>query len=124
MRYEFLCETCGEIHEYFNPIAVGPPTKVLCSQCRTEMHHEIGGNFILKGEWPGKSINKDYAFGQTADGAQTFLDEHDSKKKESKEVLKERRKGKKSFQEYTKRNKPKVERYYSNLKNGIRPKDD
>lgn len=119
--YEFECP-CGEIQEIYNNIQIGPPKEVLCKSCGKKMGQNYTTNVIFKGSWPGKDIarereGKKYQ-GRWEEAEHIATNEH----KEAQEVLKERRKGRKSFTEFKKHNKKKVERYEKRLRKGYRPK--
>lgn len=121
MIYYFLCD-CGNQLETMASIKVGPPKLVMCTKCGQPMYQDFGTgqNFILKGEWPGKTIKNTNI--RERDKDEFFLDETTKAQKEANEILKERRKGKQSFAEFTKHNHKKVERYRENIKQGIKGK--
>ncbi len=116
--YEFSCD-CGEKQEVFASIKEGPPKGIICG-CGLLMYQEFSAEFILKGNWPGKSLKGEYHRDQKTSELVDSLDEYDSAKKESNKVLKERRKGRKNYAEFQRHNRPVVERYRKNLKKGIK----
>jgi predicted nucleic acid-binding Zn ribbon protein len=115
MRYQYHCDNCGFDYEVQESIKVGPPKHVLCSECSNKMHHELGCNFVLKGDFPGKRITRERERTLSNESAEKYLNREDTKQKEANEVLKERRKGSKHFKEWSKHNKDKVKRYCKNL---------
>lgn len=119
MIYSFVCDNCSFEQEVSKSIKEGPPVGELsCPNCDIELRHVLGGNFILIGDWPGKKISA--ASAKAREETDKKLDEADVGKKEANEILKERRKGRKKWREYQKHNKPKVERYKSNMRKGIK----
>lgn len=123
MRYVFICDKCQIDKEIFNPIKVGPPKDVLCNKCGNKMYQDFDGHFVLRGDnWAGKQARRDNNLELSAEKAEKYLASDSDKRKESKEVIENRRKGKEHFKEWSKHNKKKVERYHNNLKDGIRVK--
>ncbi|MHA2032787.1 MAG: hypothetical protein ACW99Q_25735 [Candidatus Kariarchaeaceae archaeon] len=100
-------------------IKVGPPIGELsCPTCEIELRHVIGGNFILKGDWPGKSIKAKEI--KERENTEKMLDEAERGQKEANEVLTERRKGRDHWEGYQRHNKPKVQRVQDNRQKGIK----
>jgi len=126
MNYYFICDNCGHNTEFKKSMKEGPPYNVDCDQCSKQMRHELGGNFILKGNgWPSKDINKSqYLSGQ-------MREENDQKHLEDQrnnrlvdEVLQVRRKGKKAMKQFSTDNPQKIKDYKSALKKGYRAKNN
>ena len=118
MFYYFICDSCGFKHDVQRSIKEGPPIDELsCPNCSNMgLRHVLGGNFILKGNWPGKSIRERNA----RESTEKMIDESDVGQKEANEILTERRKGRKSWKEYQKHNNEKVKRVKKNREKGIR----
>lgn len=58
-RYVYRCQHCGEMFERVKSIK--KPTRARCPACKKYCRSRItgGGGFILRGEWPGKSIRRE-----------------------------------------------------------------
>jgi len=124
MIYYFLCDKCNSELEFSSPISIGPPKNVQCNKCNIDMIHQLGGHFLLYGHgWPGKDLKQnDYISGKQKEKTQEKLKQDKDDQKNSNEVIAERRKGRKSYNDFKKRNTSKVDRYKKAMKRGIKGK--
>lgn len=122
--YEFVCDQCDERTELFAKMSEDVPDNPVCPECGKKMGRDYGEvGVVFKGQgWPGKEISESHRKGKLHEDGDRFVDAVDSAKKESADVLAQRRKGKRHFKEWVKHNKPKFTRYTENLKKGVRPK--
>ena len=122
-RYEFECDKCGFTDEYFYKVSQLPDS-LECIECGAPMFRVYTCNFLLNGpDWPGKSLKLSHEHIVGLGMNDEFIDKADIAKKESEEILKQRRKGTKSWQEYQRHNAKKVERYKKNLRKGVKGKN-
>ncbi len=124
MRYEFICDNCGNKKEFFNPISEGPPKEVTCDQCNDFMRHVFGGNFILRGTgWPGKDLKAaERAMDQSREKNEAQASEDNSKQRIVEEVTAERRKGREATRKLKEEKPQKMTDYKKAIKDGYRAK--
>jgi predicted nucleic acid-binding Zn ribbon protein len=123
MIYEWKCANCGNTQSFSAPIDVGPPEEMICEECQTQMNRIFSTNVVFKGEgWPGKDIRIEKTGEHPGDieAHEKRTEEKKQEQENSNEVLAERRKGKKSFQEYKKRHPDKVDKYRQALAKGVK----
>ena len=122
MRYEFECPECGQMEEFFNSIHDGPPGEVSCAHCEVLMHHNMGGNFVLKGDgWAGKDMKKsESATVQAKEESEHQIAEDKRNQRIVDEVTKTRRKGSRATQMLESSQPQKMKDYQEAIKKGYR----
>lgn len=123
MIYNFECE-CGAEFETVNiPIKDGPPKEVVCINCGEKMSQVFGGNFVLKGDWPGKLLKKrSYDSGAAKERNDQQFEDDKRNDRIVEECLETRRKGRKAVEQEKAKNPQKWKDYADATKKGHRAK--
>ena len=120
MIYTLRCTVCEYEIEKSASIHDGPP-ELCCEKCGEKMYNVLGGNFILRGEFPGKTIKRERQ-GENTKAIESF-ERHNSETKELKEnaaqCLAARRKGTDEWRRYQKANPKSVAKYKEATEKGL-----
>lgn len=122
-QYDFRCDECKEVISFVGPMSDGPP-QIACPKCKKVMYQDFQvPQIVFKGGgWP----SKDMKLSQDEINARTQVDkmlhDNDVAQKEADEILAVRRKGRRAYDEFAKREPRKIQRYNANMKRGIKGK--
>jgi len=119
-----FCDNCDETEEVYRPIKDGPPFAHQCIRCGQEMCQRFSAGFILKGDWPGKSLKiREHKAGEAREEMEDLIENENRSHRIADEVFEVRKKGRKAITKYKEDHPDKFKAYEEGLKKGIRGKE-
>ena len=122
--YEFYCEQCQIIKEVSQ--SIHKKLKIpKCQSCKNKMSQSFGGNFILKGDWPGKSLKSlEYNSAKAREEDDQKMIEDKRHQRVVDETMAIRRKGKRAKRKLIEENPQQWRDYMEATKKGYKPSKD